>query len=373
MAMQIRCRCGANLEVPPGTRAVVCAACQAMVAVPQPERELALSETVPAFVPTASPRPRRVWPFAVGALVLVGGGIALAVHFTRDDSKPRARPAPPVAAITVVDATPVEDVVAASSPEELVVLARAAIADGDETRLAGLLAPAAFGHGIDASDVAYGGPAVAAMIARMFGRHGSPAGRAVTSTWSKIARDGDVAWIADELAVGRPRNVMTSQLAFRDGNTWRIAAWHFGELVRNPVAARLAAAGKLPPPAALQNQFDDDHQVHDAFVAAFASKEAFAAAFSDRADALNLGSAPFERVLGGPAIKRWASRTNHAFRLQPEVTAGRVSDRVGWAAGNVEYTLRSTQIYRVLVVLVRERAGWRIVLAQFTNAGPIAE
>jgi hypothetical protein len=374
MAMQIRCRCGANLEVPAGTPAVVCAACQATVAVPQPERELALSETVPAFVPTATttaaPPRRSIWPGLVAVLALVGGGIAIAIYALAGDDE-RAAPAPRDAALAIDAAAtapaPVTADVRATSPEELVVLARAAIAAADEPGLAALLAPNAFGHGIDAGDIAYGGPAVAAMIVRMLGKP------PLASTWSKIARDRDVAWIADELDAGRKRKVMTSLLAYREGSTWRIAAWHLGELLRNPVAAELANAGKLPAPAPLQNQFDDDHQVYDAFRAAFASRETFAAAFSDRADALNLGSAPGERVLGGPAIKRWASTTNHTFRLHDNVTAGRVGDRVGWAAGNVEYTLRSVQTYRVFAVLVRERAGWRIVHTQFTNAGPITD
>jgi hypothetical protein len=30
-----------------------------------------------------------------------------------------------------------------------------------------------------------------------------------------------------------------------------------------------------------------------------------------------------------------------------------------------------TQTFRVLAVLVREREGWRIVLAQWSNAGPV--
>jgi hypothetical protein len=94
MSMQIRCRCGANLVVDPGTTTIVCAACQATVAVPQPERELALSETIPAFQareamqlaanatvdapaatkPAPAAKSRSSWLLVVGALAVVGAG-----------------------------------------------------------------------------------------------------------------------------------------------------------------------------------------------------------------------------------------------------------------------------------------------------------
>ena len=338
--------------------------------------DIALSETMVAPstppqrtpAPTPPPRPapqksRSIWPIVVGALVLVAGGIAIAVYAMREETAPVANTVSPTVVVDAAASAP--EPIVATSPEELVVHVRAAISRGDEAALASLLAPNAFGHGIDAGDVASNGPAVAGMVVTMLGKP------PLTSTWSKIARDNDVAWIADELDVGRKRKVMTTQLGYRDGNTWRIAAWHLGELLRNPVAAELAAAGKLPPPAPVKEQFDDDHQVHDAFKKAFESREAFTAAFSDRTDAINLGSAPNERVLGGPAIKRWASSTNHSFRVVDAVAAGRVGDRVGWGAANVEYTHgNAVQTYRVLGVLVNEKKVWRLVLVQWTNAGP---
>ena len=324
--------------------------------------DIALSETIAAPPPQPAPqKSRSIWPLVAAALVLVGAGIAIAVYALRDDAPaPVHNIAPPIA----VDAAPAEPLVA-TSPEELLVHARAAISRGDEAALASLLAPNAFGHGIDAGDVAYTGPAVAGMIVTMFGKP------PLTTSWSKIVRDKDVAWIADELDAGRKRKVMMTLLAYRDGNAWRIAAWHIGELLRNPVANELAKAGKLPAPAAMKEQFDDDHQVHDAFRAALASREAFTAAISDRTDAVNFGSAPGERVLGGAAIKRWASSTNHSFRIVDAVAAGRVGDRVGWAAANVEYTHgNAVQTYRVLGVLVNEKSVWRLVLVQWSNAGP---
>lgn len=366
MAMQIRCRCGANLVVDPNTTTIVCAACQATVAVPQPEREFALSETVPAFQaqPAAAARKRSSWPLVAGALAIVAAGVALVVVATREDTKP------PVTAPVVVapDATPDPPPALASSPEELVVLERAAITRADEAALAALLAPNAFVHGVDAGDVAYTNKAGAPLI-RAIG------GAVTTSHWSKIIRDKDAAWIVDELEVGGVR-LMTSQLAVRDGTTWRVAAYHVARLVPNQVAYRLARSGDLPPPSPLLEQFDDDHQVHDAFKAAFATREAFIAAFSDRADAIDLGSAPGERIVGGANIKRAFAGIKATFRPHAAVVAGRAGDRIGWAACNVDFTMTLdgadvTQTFRVLAVFVRERDGWRIVLAQWSNAGPL--
>jgi ketosteroid isomerase-like protein len=369
--MQIRCRCGANLVVDPGTTTIVCAACQATVAVPQPEREFALSETVPAFqaqpAPAAAPRKRSSWPLVVGALAVVGAGVALVVVATREDTKPAVTT--PVPVVVAPDAAKPEPPPApASSPEELVVLERTAIARADEAALTTLLAPNAFVHGVDQADIAYTNKTGAPLV-RAIG------GAVVSSTWSKITRERDAAWIVDELEVGGVK-LMTSQLAVRDGAVWRIAAWHIARLVPNKVAYQHARSGRLPRPDPVVDQPDDDHQVHDAFKAAFATREAFIAAFSDRADAIDLGSAPGERIVGGAAVKRAFSNIKATFSPHPEVTAGRAGDRIGWAAGNVDFSMTIegelvTQTFRVLAVLVRERDGWRIVLAQWSNAGPI--
>lgn len=386
MAMQIRCRCGANLVVDPGTTTIVCAACQATIAVPQPERELALSETIPAFEAQAAikmaanatvetgpvpapPKKRSTWPIIAGALAVVGAGIALVVVATRSDDKPKTEDKQVVVPAKTLDAAAPEAPPAqATSPEELVVLERAAIAKADEAALVALMMPNAFVHGIDASDVAY-----SAKLGAPFVR--SIGGTLVESTWSKITRDKDVAWIVDELNAGGLK-VLTSQLAVRDGTTWKVAAWHVAQLVPNKVAYEQARARRLPTPDAVTDQPDDDHQVHDAFLAAFSSREAFITAFSERADAIDLGSAPGERILGGPAVKKAFGKIAAIISVQPGVAAGRAGDKVGWAAGNVSFTMTiddedTTQIFRVLAVLVREKDGWRIVLAQWSNAGPI--
>ena len=375
MAMQIRCRCGANLVVDPGTPTIVCAACQTTIAVPQPERELALSETVPAMPqlqlpPTPAPvaKKRAAWPLVAGALAVVGAGIVLVVVATREEKPKVADPKQVVAPAKAIDAGPEAPPAQATSPEELVVLERAAIAKADEAALVALMMPNAFVHGIDASDVAYSAQKGAPFV-RSIG------GTLVESTWSKITRDKDVAWIVDELNAGGLK-VLTSQLAVRDGNVWKVAAWHLAQLVPNKKAYDLARKHQLPVPDNVVDQFDDDHQVHDAFRAAFESREAFIAAFSERADAIDLGSAPGERITSGAAVKKAFGGIKATFELQPGVAAGRAGDRVGWGAGTVGFTMTIdgqdvTQFFRVLAVLVREKDGWRIVLAQWSNAGPI--
>jgi hypothetical protein len=375
--MQLRCRCGANLSASPDTPSIVCGACGATVAVPQPERELGLSETVPAMpqqrVPTPPPvalKTRSSLPIVIGALAVVAVGIVLVIIATRGDDSPVKSDAPSTRPAAAPDAAPDADEPpkSATSPEELVVLERAAIARADEAALLALMSPTIFVHGPDTNDMAYDA-ITAAPLVRSLG------GAIVESKWSKITLDKNVAWIIDDLEVGGVK-LLTSQLAFRDGGTWRIAAWHFAKLVPNKRAYELAKAGHLLSPQPLEEHTDDDRQVHTAFTDAFATREAFIAAFSERADAIDLGSAPGERIVGGKAVKRAFTSIAAEFQVIGPITAGRVDDRVGWAAGNVGFTMEiagepTQQIFRVLAVFVREQAGWKIVLAQWSNPGPI--
>lgn len=377
MAMQLRCRCGANLSADPDTASVVCGACGATVAVPQPERELGLSETVPAMPrqraptpPPVAPRSRSSLPIVIGALAVVATGIVLVVIATRGDGRRATPSTPPIAAAPADAAAPDADEPprSATSPEELVVLERAAISRADEGALLALMSPTIFVVGPDAKDLAYDA-ATAAPLVRSLG------GAVVESTWSKIALDKNVAWIVDELEVGGVK-LLTSQLAFRDGGTWRVAAWHLARLVPNKQAYELAKAFRLPTPNPLEEHTDDDRQVHGAFTTSFATREAFIAAFSERADAIDLGSAPGERIVTGKAIKRAFTAIDATFEIIGPIAAGRVDDRVGWAAGNVGFGMEIggegvQQTFRVLAVFVREQAGWKIVLAQWSNAGPI--
>jgi hypothetical protein len=325
------------------------------------DRDIGLAETMLA------PPPRRpVWPIVVAAVVLIGGGIGVALWATRNKPQGAEAQAGSAAQTVVVDAGAIApEPSIAGSPEELLVLERKALAAADEAALAKLLAPKAFAFGFDAGEVASTGPAAAGMLVR---RGAQP----VESAMSRIGREKDVAWIVDELAIGK-RRVMTSQLAFRDGFEWKIAAWHVAELLPNKRAAELVLAGQLPQPRELPDTPDDDHQIFDAFKAAFVSREAFVEAFSDRADAIDVGSAPRELKLGGEAVKKAFRSVNATIRIHDGVMAARVNDRIGWGAANVDYSLSSTntQTFRVLCVLQREDAGWRIVLAHWTNAGPL--
>jgi hypothetical protein len=323
------------------------------------DRDIGLAETM-----LAPPPKKPVWPIIVAAVVLIGGGVGVALWATREKPK-QPDAAPTGSAVVTADAVEPPPPSIASSPEELLVLERRALAAADEAALAKLLAPNAFAFGFDAGDVATTGSSAAGMLARM-------GAQPVESAMSRIGREKDVAWIVDELAIGK-RRVMSSQLAFRDGFEWKVAAWHLGELVPNKRAADLAKAGELPQPRELADMPDDDHQVHDAFTAAFASREAFIDAFSTRADAIDVGSAPRETKLSGETVKKAFRSVNATIRIHDGVVAGRVNERIGWAAANVDYALSSTntQTFRVLAVLVREGSEWRLVLAHWSNAGPL--
>ena len=117
--------------------------------------------------------------------------------------------------------------------------------------------------------------------------------------------------------------------------------------------------------------------------AAFASRRAFADARSEHPDGFNFGSAPNERINGGAAIKRVFGK------LRAEIRSTTASHRRRWRVGpgaegradgrrspplNVDFTTQTraatdlTQTFRVLAILLKEGADWRIVQTQWSHA-----
>jgi SnoaL-like protein len=253
----------------------------------------------------------------------------------------------------------------AHSPEELVALEEAALARADTAALAALLTTDAFAIGRDADQLATGPAGVADALSSSLG-----AGRDRLARRSlHIGRDGDdLAWLATELDVAATRFAAT-QLAVRDPKTgtWRAAAWHLAERVPNRRAYALAKDGTLPSPIAITER--GDRPLRIAFQAAFASRQRLTDAFADRDDTVDFGSAPGERILGGPAIKRAFGKLTAELAIHDGVATGRVTARAGWAAANVDYVLRdgTAQTYRVLAILVDDK----VVLAHWSNGGPL--
>ncbi len=264
-----------------------------------------------------------------------------------------------------VDAAPAEPAV-----EDLITRFHAALSHAKADELGLLLDTKVFAFGVEAHEIAEGKDAVVAAL-----RHdlGTPTGRGfdVTTKFAQVAHDKDVAWVAEELRVGAKTFVTTYVAGLHDG-AWTIAALHFAVTIPNDTAYKLAREGELPVPDAIPDTHDDS-PLAQAMRTAFASKPSFVAARSSRPDAFNFGSGPGERIVGGENIRKVFGRIKATVRLHDAVKAGTVGDHGGWAAANVEYTDADrdgndvTQTFRVLAAWLKEDAGWRIVLTQFSN------
>jgi hypothetical protein len=329
----------------------------------------------PPKIPTARPAPTAA-PTPTAA---TGSGVG------------SASPSAVASATTTPAATTpeaVDTVRAVQAIDALMVAQRAAIEKADALAFAGLLEPKAFGFGIDADEVAEGAAAVAAQVMHDLGE-APPGGFTVESRAMSIGQDGGQAWIADEIEVGTPgqerRRFAISELAALTGGAWRVVALHWATPVDDATAERLAILNILPTLQPIPPGRGDGSELDRAVRAAFASRVAFADAYSERPDAFNYGSGG-ERARGGAAIKRIFGRLKAQIRLHDGarvVAAGqwdpaqRTDPRVGWAAVNVDFTSKTraatdvTQTFRVLAVLFKEGGDWKIVQTQWSNGGPI--
>jgi hypothetical protein len=272
----------------------------------------------------------------------------------------------------------------AATPQALVIARRAALAKASSKALEALLLPSAFAFGVDADEVADGAPAVAAQMIADLGEM-PDTGFAIESRALAIGQDGNHAWIAEELSVsatGRPtRTYAVSELATQLANGWQIVASHWAIPVDDATAQRLAILNTLPTPHPVTDAGTGD--LARAVRAAFASRDAFAAARSERPDAFNYGSGG-ERAKG-PAVKKIFSRLRASIRLHDGAHVVDASSwdpsqkapTIGWAAVNVDFTSKTraatdvTQTFRVLAILLREDGDWKLVQTHWSNGGPV--
>ena len=259
----------------------------------------------------------------------------------------------------------------------LITAQRAALANGDAAALATTIAADAFAIGPDGDDVVEGRDAIATMLGKQL--LDPPAGGfPVESKFLATGGTGNVAWTAEDLEIG-VRRIAVTQVAVFDQGAWSVVALCWGMPVADATAERMAILGTLPRAAMVpaRRTGPGAEDLERAVKVAFASREAFAAARSERDDGFNFGSGPGERVVGGVAIKRLFGRLRSSLKLEGDVRVGTVGADAGWAALNVVYTQKSraatdvAQTFRVLAVLVKEDGAWKVVQTQFSNAGPI--
>lgn len=341
---------------------------------------------------------RRMYFALAGFAIGFGAGVGVLVSSTAGRGLPAARPgtlvAKPADAGVVVATTPADAPSVASDPaqpalpdvETFLAAQRTALATADAKALEGMLAPNAFGFGIDAEEVADGRAAVLEQLKHDLG--GEPV--TIEAKALHVGQERNHAWIAEELDIESPgrgtRRIAFTQLVAGIAGKWQVVAWSWGQLVADSVAERIAVLGTAPRAKAVPAGVDGPKELDAMLRGAFASRAAFIDARSERDDAFNVGSAPGERVAGGARIKQVFGRFRAEFRVHDNVhgAAGAAWDPaqtsapwIAFAALDVDLTFKTraqtdlTQTFRVLAVAVREGTAWRLVQTQWSHGGPI--
>ena len=245
--------------------------------------------------------------------------------------------------------------------------------------LAATLWPRAVGFGTDADELAEGRDAIMVNLGRELGEL---AGREVTSRSLAIGEEGNHAWIAEELEIGSKRYAIT-QLAAYVGGAWMTVALHWAVQIPDAKAERMEILHTLRKPKPITNVVDGPKDLEPALRAAFASRAANAEARSARPKSFNFGSAPGERMLGGNRIKQIFGKLRSEIGLRDGIRAvassawdPQAAPAVAFAALNADFITRTkaatdlTHTFRVLVILVKEGADWKIVSSQWSHGGP---
>ena len=315
-------------------------------------------------------------------------GSAATAKATAGSTTKSAAPTAPASALVSPAAAPGTPAATAGEPtastaltsvEALLDALHLAVERSDASAVQQLLVPRAFAFAVKATGVHRTAEQVAAAFASDVGPAPSE-GFTVTARGTTIGREGDHAWVAEELEVrggGESRTFAITLLAAAVQGSWRVVAWHWANRLPDETVARLAKAGDLPIPEGFDDQLDAPDAAVEAFRSAFSSTESFALVVSGRDSTFNFGSAPGERLRGGGTIRRVFKKLHADISIREGVmvtAAGAWDSRqvadpdVAWGAANVEFsTSRMRRILRVLAVLVREGQEWRVVQTQWSD------
>jgi hypothetical protein len=353
-------------------------------------------------IPTTAPdetRGRRRMYFALAGFA-IGFGAGIGVLMSSSNEQPAVAAIEPVdkpgrktgttTAKTdpkvVVDTSPDTDPIPTNQPaapsvdiEDHVKAQHAALAAGKYDALAETYWPKAVGFGTDADGLAEGRDAILTKLATELGQGGP-----LTSRSRAIGTEGNHAWIAEELEIGDTRYAIT-QLAAFVGGKWMTVAIHWAIQIPDSKAERMEILHTLRKPKPVVNVVEGPKDLEPQIRTAFASRAGNNEARSARSTGFNFGSAPGERVIGGKRIKSVFGKLRSEVALHDgirAVAAGawdpaqQAAPTVAFALLNANFLTKSkaatdlTHTFRVLVVLVKEGADWKIVSSQWSHGGP---
>jgi hypothetical protein len=148
--------------------------------------------------------------------------------------------------------------------------------------------------------------------------------------------------------------------------------------IPNEAAIQKAASGGWQPLTPIQDAVGAGAEpLADCIKAGAADASAWLATFSEHADAFAFGSAPEEKLAGGPTVKGAFGQLVEGYKMQLALKDGIAArlapgGNLGWAACNLDVTFHVegnaiTQPYRALFTYLKEGDAWKIVQVHFSN------
>ncbi len=230
-----------------------------------------------------------------------------------------------------------------------------------------LFAPSAFGFGIDATEAGVGPELLASFAAKDLANQPSYDGivKSRRTVRGAAMLDAELVLYDNTAAFA-----MFTQLVVEDKGVPQVRAWSWSHAVSDSDATAAARAKKLPVPAKITD-VHGDAELEAAARAAFASRDAYVEALSTRDDAFSFGNDIADEWVG-PQVKAAFQAMGGAFSLRDGLHVEKVTEDVGFAAGNINYKAgATTKTFRVLAVFTKEPAGWKILQAHWSYGLPI--
>nr|HEX4314870.1 nuclear transport factor 2 family protein [Kofleriaceae bacterium] len=188
--------------------------------------------------------------------------------------------------------------------------------------------------------------------------------------------DGTVVWFAQDLAEKPMCGTGDCAKAWRDAA--KAVAYHYTVLLDRgqPLYLHLgrtlkssaAKAGTGSAPSAIANTTAHDFEA--TFTASLADPKQFAAAVSDRNDAVLLGTDSGERYVGSAAIKKTLVAWGLAMTVRDGIASGIADNKtIAWVGANVDGKAKGDSkptAYRLTIIYEKVGGAWRAVVIHFS-------